>query len=285
MSRENKGNLYILLTALLWSTGGILIKYIPGNAMMINGARSLIALLFFWICKRRIKVKVNIKIVAAAMCLVFTNLLYVIANKLTTAANAIVLQYTAPIFVLIWDCIYQRKKPEKYQCLVVVMAFSGMILFFFDQLDGGRMMGNLLAICAGICFSGVYFLNSLPESSSEDASMIAFGLSFIIALPFMKGVFLLNRTALLALLALGIFQVGLAYVFFSKGSRMTSPVNASLIGLMEAILNPVWVFLFYGERIGRFALAGAVIILTAVITNIILGDKQRKEKVKTNRTY
>ena len=147
------------------------------------------------------------------------------------------------------------------------------------------MMGNLLAICAGICFSGVYFLNSLPESSSEDASMIAFCLSFIIALPFMKGVFLLNRTALLALLALGIFQVGLAYVFFSKGSRMTSPVNASLIGLMEAILNPVWVFLFYGERIGRFALAGAVIILTAVITNIILGDKQRKEKVKTNRTY
>ena len=285
MSRENKGNLYILLTALLWSTGGILIKYIPGNAMMINGARSLIALLFFWICKRRIKVKVNIKIVAAAMCLVFTNLLYVIANKLTTAANAIVLQYTAPIFVLIWDCIYQRKKPEKYQCLVVVMAFSGMILFFFDQLDGGRMMGNLLAICAGICFSGVYFLNSLPESSSEDASMIAFCLSFIIALPFMKGVFLLNRTALLALLALGIFQVGLAYVFFSKGSRMTSPVNASLIGLMEAILNPVWVFLFYGERIGRFALTGAVIILTAVITNIILGDKQRKEKVKTNRTY
>ena len=285
MSRENKGNLYILLTALLWSTGGILIKYIPGNAMMINGARSLIALLFFWICKRRIKVKVNKKIVAAAMCLVFTNLLYVIANKLTTAANAIVLQYTAPIFVLIWDCNYQRKKPEKYQCLVVVMAFSGMILFFFDQLDGGRMMGNLLAICAGICFSGVYFLNSLPESSSEDASMIAFCLSFIIALPFMKGVFLLNRTALLALLALGIFQVGLAYVFFSRGSRMTSPVNASLIGLMEAILNPVWVFLFYGERIGRFALAGAVIILTAVITNIILGDKQRKEKVKTNRTY
>ena len=115
--------------------------------------------------------------------------------------------------------------------------------------------------------------------------MIAFCLSFIIALPFMKGVFLLNRTALLALLALGIFQVGLAYVFFSKGSRMTSPVNASLIGLMEAILNPVWVFLFYGERVGRFALAGAVIILTAVITNIILGDKQRKEKVKTNRTY
>ena len=99
ISQQNKGNLYILLTAILWSTGGILIKYIPGNAMMINGARSLIASLFFWIFKKRIKIKVNKKIVAAAMCLVFTNLLFVIANKLTTAANAIVLQYTAPAYM------------------------------------------------------------------------------------------------------------------------------------------------------------------------------------------
>ena len=190
---------------------------------------SLIALLFFWICKRRIKVKVNKKIVAAAMCLVFTNLLYVIANKLTTAANAIVLQYTAPIFVLIWDCIYQRKKPEKYQCLVVVMAFSGMILFFFDQLDGGRMMGNLLAICAGICFSGVYFLNSLPESSGEDASMIAFCLSFIIALPFMKGVFLLNRTALLAL---KIFTI------FSKKEALIQALLLTILGLRSKVSGP-----------------------------------------------
>ena len=285
MSQQNKGNLYILLTAVLWSTGGILIKYIPGNAMMINGARSLIALLFFWICKRRIKIKVNKKIFAAAMCLVFTNLLYVIANKLTTAANAIVLQYTAPIFVLVWDCIYQKRKPKPYQCAVVGMAFAGMILFFFDQLDGGKLLGNILAICAGFCFSGVYFINSLPEASSEDASMLAFGLTFLVAIPFMKNVLILNGTALLALLALGIFQVGLAYVFFARGSKLTSPVNASLIGLLEAILNPVWVFLFYGEKMGEFAFAGAGIILTAVVLNIILGNAAEKEKIVMNSQY
>lgn len=274
MSEKNRGNLYILMTALLWSTGGLLIKYIPGNAVAINGARSLIALIFFWIYKRDIRVKFNGKIMLAALCLVLTNFLYVIANKMTTAANAIVLQYTAPIFVLIWDCIYRKVLPKKHQCLVVLMAFGGMVLFFFDQLGGGQMIGNLIAICAGVCFSGVFFINSLPESSSEDSSMIAFGLSFLISIPFLGDVWKMDGTGIVALVALGVFQVGLAYVLFAKGSKLTSPVSASLIGLLEAILNPVWVFLFYGEKVGKYALLGAMIIMIAVVINIVAGQEK-----------
>lgn len=274
MSEQNKGNLYILITAVLWSTGGLLIKYIPGNAVAINGARSLIAFLFFCIYRKQIKVRVNGLILSAAICLVMTNLLYVTANKMTTAANAIVLQYTAPIFVLIWDCIYQKKKPKKQQCLVVLMAFLGMVLFFFDQLDGGQMMGNIIAICAGIAFSGVFFINSLPDASSQDASMIAFFLSFLISIPFLGDVGKMDGKALTALLILGVFQVGLAYILFAKGTKLTSPVSASLIGLLEAVLNPIWVFLFYGEKVGRFALAGAGIILFAVVLNTISGQKK-----------
>ena len=274
MSEKNRGNLYILMTALLWSTGGLLIKYIPGNAVAINGARSLIALIFFWIYKRDIRVKFNGKIILAAFCLVLTNFLYVIANKMTTAANAIVLQYTAPIFVLIWDCIYRKMLPKKHQCLVVLMAFGGMVLFFFDQLGGGQMIGNLIAICAGVCFSGVFFINSLPESSSEDSSMIAFGLSFLISIPFLGDVWKMDGTGIAALVALGVFQVGLAYVLFAKGSKLTSPVSASLIGLLEAILNPVWVFLFYGEKVGKYALLGAMIIMIAVVINIVAGQEK-----------
>lgn len=276
MSEQNKGNLYILMTALLWSTGGVLIKYIPGNPVMINGARSLIALVFFWAYKKSIKIHFNSKIVAAAICLVLTNLLYVIANKLTTAANAIVLQYTAPIFVLIWDCIYRKKFPKKHQILVVAMAFSGMVLFFFDQLDGGALLGNIIAITAGLCFSGVFFINSLPEASGDDASMLAFGLSFLIAIPFLDGLGSLNMTGIIALTVLGVFQVGLAYMLFAKGARLTTPVSASLIGLLEAVLNPVWVFLFYGEAMGKYALFGAIIILTAVVINTVVGKNDEK---------
>lgn len=273
MNSKNKGNFYILLTAILWSTGGTLIKFIPGSAIAINGARSLVAFLFFCIYRRTVKIRVSKVIAAAAFCLVMTNLLYVTANKLTTAANAIVLQYMAPVFVLVWDCIYRKERPKKYQCGIVAMAFAGMILFFFDQLDGGHLLGNIIAIGAGLCFSGVFFINSLPESSSEDSSMLAFLASFLISVPFLGDVCQMDGTALTALLVLGVFQVGLAYVLFSKGSKLTSPVSASLIGLLEAVLNPVWVFLFYGEKIGRFALVGGVIILSAVALNIYMGEK------------
>lgn len=205
-----------------------------------------------------------------------TNLLYVLANKMTTAANAIVLQYTAPVFVLIWDCIYRKKKPAGRQCIVVLMAFAGMVLFFFDQLDGGQMLGNIIAIAAGLSFSGVFFINSLPKASSKDSSMIAFFLSFLISIPFLGEVGKMNGTAVAALLVLGVFQVGLAYVLFDKGAKLTSPVSASLIGLLEAVLNPVWVFLFYGERVGKFALIGAGIILAAVVWNTISAGSQER---------
>lgn len=274
MSDKNKGNLYILLTAVLWSTGGVLIKFIPGNAVMINGARSFIALVFFCIYRKGIRVKINPWILSAAVCLVMTNLLYVIANKMTTAANAIVLQYTAPVFVLIWDCIYRKKIPGKKQCLVVLMAFAGMLLFFLDQLDGGQMLGNIIAIGAGICFSGVFFINSLPKASSQDASMIGFFLSSVISIPFLGQLQSLDFTGTAAMAALGVFQVGLAYVLFDRGVKLTSPVSASLIGLLEAILNPVWVYLFCGEKVGRFALAGAVVILAAVIINTLPQEKR-----------
>lgn len=277
MTDKTKGNLYMLMAAVLWSTGGILIKFIPGNAIAINGARSFIAFLFFCAYKRNIRMKCNRYIVAAAFCLVMTNFLYVMANKLTTAANAIVLQYMAPIFVLIWDCIYQKKLPRKKQCIIVLMAFSGMILFFFDQLDGGHLLGNLLAIGAGVCFSGVFFINSLPESSSEDASMLAFLSSFLISIPLLGDIFYMDATGISALLVLGIFQVGLAYLVFSKGSKLTSPVSASLIGLLEAILNPIWVLIFYGEKVGKYALLGGAIILLSVVLNICTGASQQEQ--------
>ncbi len=271
LSSNNKGNLYILLTALLWSTGGLLIKYIPMNAIAINGSRSLIAFICFCLYRKSAKIKINKTILLAALSLVLTNILYVAANKLTTAANAIVLQYTAPIFVLLWDCIYKKQFPRKRQCLIVAMAFGGMILFFCDQLEGGYLLGNILAILAGLCFSGVFFVNSLPSSSSEDSSMLAFVIASLVSIPFLSDLKNLDGTGWGALLILGIFQLALAYILFAKGSKLTSPVSASLIGLLEAVLNPLWVFLFFQEKIGRFALLGAFIIMTAVVLNIIIG--------------
>lgn len=272
---SKRGNLYILMTAILWSTGGILIKFVSGNAIAINGARSLVAFLFFCIYRRQIRIRRNKVIWAAAICLMLTNTLFVFANQLTTAANAIVLQYMAPFFVLLYDCIYRKKLPKKQQVGIILAAFLGMVLFFFDQLDGGKLAGNFLAVFAGVCFAGVFFFNSLPDSSGEDASMLGCLLSAVIAIPLYGDFLPIDNKSLAAVLLLGIFQVGLAYVLFSKGSKLTTAVNASIISLLEALLNPLWVFLFSGEKISRYALMGGCIILLSVVCNILLQNKTK----------
>lgn len=276
---KNKGNLYIFITAFLWSLGGVLVKLIPLNALAINGLRSIIALIFYILYDREYKIKINKCIVLAALCLVGCNSLYVLANKLTTAANAIVLQYTAPIFVLILNSIYTKKLPSKEKVGVILLAFSGMVLFFFDQMNAGEMLGNIVAIMAGVCFAGVFFFNALEEGSSKDASKLAFLLSFLVSIPFYTDLDTLNLSGILALLALGIFQVGLAYVFFSKGIKLTSAVNSSLISLVEALMNPIWVFLFIGEMPSAFALIGGCIVLGAIILNILLDNKSTNVQI------
>ena len=270
---QQKGNLYIFITALLWSTGGILLKYVGLNAILTNGLRSLFGFFVFCIYRKRIKIQLNKTIIAAAICLTLTNVLYVAANKLTTAANAIVIQYTAPIWVLIWNSIYHKKAPKFTELLAMILAFGGTVLFFFDGLSYEYMLGNLMSLFAGLCFSGVLFLNFLPSANSEESSALGFALSFIICIPWLGGLFTtasdIVMSSLPVIAILGVFQVGLAYVFFSKGSRLTVPVTASLIGLLEAILNPTWVYLFYGEAMGRFALIGAACILLGVVIQIL----------------
>lgn len=266
---ENKGNLYILLAAIFWSTGGILIKYIPWNAMTINGIRSALAIIFFIIIRRGFHIKCNKTIILAALCLSLNTTLYVFANKLTTAANAIVLQYMSPIFVLVFSCIKERKLPTKRQTMIVGMAFIGMVLFFFDRLDAGRFLGNMLAIIAGVCFAGVFFVNSLPDASSDDSSMIGFLISFLIAIPFYRAEYMsFQISAVVAIIVLGFVQIGLAYYMFGKGSKLTNPVSSSLISLLEAVLNPIWVLLFYGEQPGVWSIVGGMLILGAIAWNI-----------------
>ena len=277
MTDRQKGNLYILSAALLWSTGGALIRFVPWNSFVINSLRSLLALLLFVVLRRGFRVKINPTILLAAFCLAATTTLFVLANKLTTAANAIVLQYLAPIFVLAFSCVRDRKPPTLRQTLILLIAFAGTVLFFFDQLDTGHLLGNVLSIISGVTFAGVYFINSRPEASSDDSSMLGFLLAFLIGLPFYGAAEITPSVpAVLAILALGLLQVGLAYVVFGRGCKLTDPVTASLIGLIEAMLNPVWVLLVFGEKPGRWALAGAVMILAAIAANLLTGEKSAK---------
>ena len=193
---------------------------------------------------------------------------FVIANKLTTAANAIVLQYTAPIFILLLSFIFFKKRMTISEILVVIFVTIGISLFFFDDLSPGNLLGNLFGISAGI-FLAVMFvcIGQVQENDSLRMSGILLAHTFttiigILALPFVS--FTTTSMEIFFVLLLGVFQLGIPYVLYTLASKHCSPLTCSLIGTLEPLLNPVWVFLFVGEAPGFFALIGAVIVILSI---------------------
>lgn len=274
---KNKGNLLMVITAVMWSTGGVLIKFVPWNSFAINGVRCILAFLVLALFRRSFKMRLNKTIIAAGVCLFLTTTFFVLANKLTTSANAIVLQDAVPIYVLLYQCIATRRAPRPYQIVVTLAAFAGVVLFFIDRLDSGYLLGNIFAILSGVTFAGVFIFNGKPDSGAEDSIMLSCLAAFVLGIPFYFQSAPLDTSGILAILALGIFQFGIPYALFAMASRLTTPASASLISLLEALLSPVWVYLFLGETVGRYALLGAALLLGAVTANILITARASKK--------
>jgi len=273
---DRKGPLFIVLASVCWSFGGLFIKFIPWGAMSIVGIRAALAALVFVVYKRSFKIEFTVGNVLTAVCLSSTTVMYVFANKLTTAAAAILLQFTAPIFIILIYLIFYRKKPTISAVVAVLLTLLGMMLFFAENLDTGAFWGNVMALISGLSMAGVYVGNKREDTNPENALFLGFLINSCIGLPFAFSDVTADITAWIAVLILGVVQVGFAYIFFSKGIKKTSALLACLISAIEPILNPIWVMLagLWGllpetEIPGLFALiGGAVILLTVVGYNI-----------------
>ena len=264
---KRSGTLYVLAAAVLFSIGGLCIKMIPWNPLAINGARNMIsaAMLAVYIKCTGHRLKVNPAVLLGALCLAGTTTLYSFANKLTTAANTIILQFTAPIFAMLLMWLFFRRKPVRSDIVTCIIVLAGIICFFIDGISAGNQLGNILAVCSGVTYAGVFMMNSFEHSDS--LSSILFGM-IISAVSGIHAVTLetdFSPRVLLWVAALGLLQVGLAYIFMAKGLETVSAVTASLTAAVEPILNPLLVAVFYHEKISGLALAGAVIVLSAVI--------------------
>ena len=279
---ERKGLLCVFCAAVLYSIGGLCIKVIPWNGMSINGARTAIALVVIggYLLAARHPLRFNRWILVGALCVFGTNALFSLANKLTTAANAIVLQFTAPIFVILASALFWRKRPQKLDVAACVVVLGGVLFFFADSLSQGGGLGNVLALISGISYAGVFLMNELPDGDGISSVFWGDVLSAATGLPFLLREEPLSPTALGSLLVLGVFQVALAYILMMNGLKTTPPVTASLVSGIEPVLNPILVALFYHERIGPFALAGAVIVVAGVVGyNVLRGlQKQSPER-------
>lgn len=272
---SENGALFILMATLLWSLNGVLIKFIPWQPMTISGTRAFLAFITLMLIKHDLDYRINVHIILASLCYAFMGILFVYATKLTTAANAIVLQYTAPIFVIIFSIFLFARFPSKRQVLCIIAAFIGISLFFIEDAGGGKLTGNLLAILAGIGYSGVYLFNAYEDSDALTASILGNVIIFLISVPslYLNGDVPIGVSGVLAVIILGVFQMGVSYAFFSHGIKYINNVDASLISMLEAILNPIWVMIFIGEYPGTLPIIGASLVLASVFANI-LGTKK-----------
>ena len=278
MTKERKATLEMLLCATLWSMAGILFKFIPWNGFAVAGMRSLIAGITIYGCMRLMGIPYiwNKKTLIAGFFSGCTYLCFTVANKLTTSANAIVLQFTSPIFIILYSALFFGRKPRKQDVAVVLATLFGISLFFFDQLKPGYLLGNLVAIAAGMFMAGMYVsVGEIEEAERFSGILNGQALTFLVGLPFFIATKPpLTPTALTALVILGVFQLGLSYVLYVKASRYCPPLACCLLGAVEPLLNPVWVFLFNGERPGVFALLGAVVVITSITVWSIWGQEK-----------
>lgn len=279
-----KGPLLIAVTAILWSFGGLLIQELASwHPMAIVGMRAIFAASILAIYMRRPRITFSPSIILGAICMAGTTILFVYANALTTAANAIVLQYTAPIFVIILSMVFLKKRPRALDFAAVLVTFAGIALFFVDALGGGgksdftNLLGIILACLSGLTFAGVFLINTMPKAVPEQSLLLGYLISIAIGLPFiLTGGVTFEPAAWVTVTLLGIFQLGVAYVLFSIGIKLTAPITASLIAVLEPLLNPLWVFLLHGKGPGLYAIIGGVVVLIAVVAYNVLTIRQNR---------
>ncbi len=273
----------VVAAALLWSTGGLFIKWTTLSALELSFGRSLLAAATVALFTHREGFGFNRITALASLLYAALLLLFVIATKRTTAANAIFLQYTAPVYVLIFEPLLYKEKFRLGDLFTVTFCVVGMSLFFIGKLRPEDVSGNLLALASGLCFAFYFLL--LRHSCSQEvnrASSVIYGNLLVVLLTApagLKAIPHMSAWDAAIVLYLGVVQIGLAYTLFTLGmARGVRSLDAGIVGYIEPVLNPFWVFLFLRERPSRWALVGGAIIIGAVALHTLKRAKGKRQK-------
>jgi len=265
-SKSSLSYLMLVVTAILWSTGGFLVKFIQWHPVAIAGMRSLIAATVILIIIKKPVLTWSLPQLGGAICYAGTVTLYVIANKLTAAANVVLLMYTAPIYVIIFGPWFLKEKASSKDWLAVGIVMVGISIFFIERLSPEDFLGNVLAVLSGLSFAWMtLFLRKQKRGSPMESVFLGNLLAAVIGLPFFLKEEIPEINGILMLIALGTFQLGISYVLYVKALQKVQAFQAVLITMLEPILNPLWVFLLQGEVPGRWALLGGAILMVTVV--------------------
>ncbi len=273
----NKGFLLLLLSALLWSLGGVLIKSVDWTPMGIAGTRSLIAVVLMFIFCRAGWQKLTWTAIPGALAYAATVVLFVLATKLTTAANAIFLQYTAPIYIAIIGPWYLQEKTSMLDWIFILVALSGVGLFFVDRLSLNGFIGVLAALASGLSFAWMTMLLRRQRHASPEAVLFLGNVATVlIALPWLVQPVDLIRNGP-RLLALGVVQLTIPYLIYARAIRHVRALDAALISMIEPILNPIWVMLVTFEKPSLWSVMGGGLVLGSSFARTFTSARARTE--------
>ncbi len=267
---------FLLLSAILWSTGGLLIKTVECDALVLAGSRSAIAAVTIYLLMPRRRLRFRPIHWASGLIYVAVVVLFVVANRLTTAANAIFLQYTAPIYIALFGAAWLGERPTRLDWVLIVLTQIGIGLFFLDRLTFGGWWGNLCALASGVAYAGVTMVLRKDKDGSPVENVLAGNiLTAVLCLPFTAMAWP-SATSWLGLIVLGVFQLGIPYWMYATALKEVRALEASLICMIEPILNPLWVLLFLGERPQPWALAGGTLVLVSAAARGVMTLKHSR---------
>jgi drug/metabolite transporter (DMT)-like permease len=267
----------LIAAALLWSLGGLLIKSVDWPPLAVAGGRGIIAGVFLLLTHRGLRFRPSRDLFLGAFSYAACTLSFVAATKMTTAANAILLQYTAPVWIALLGSWFLGERATRVDWLTIVVVLGGMALFFADSgLALGNTLGNLMAIFSGLAFALMTMaLRRQKDGSPVESIILGNFIGFVVGVPSMLSSPLPSAVGWGALIVLGVVQLGCSYWLYARAIRSVTALEAVLIPVIEPLLNPVWVFLVRAERPSAWALVGGIVVLGAVTGRALWSVRQR----------
>ena len=277
-----KATFIMVLVSIMWSIAGVLFKYIDCNAIVIAGIRSFISAItvLSYMLISKTKFIVNKTTVINAIVYALTFFSFVGANKLTSSANAIVIQYSAPVFVLFYNLMFKHQRPKINDIVCVALTIIGISLFFKDSMGEGRLIGDIVAIFSAIGFAGIFIIvGDTDQTTSMNGVFQGQMLTALIGVPFVfftENTFNLQTAGLF--LILGVVQLGIPYILVALAGPYCPAIVGTVVTVFEPLLNPVWVALIYGEVPGMWSFIGAVIVIVNVLVYCIMRDRRESKE-------
>ena len=258
--------------ALMWSLAGFNIKMIEWSPYAIAAGRSLVAVILLApMVLRKGFQKIDRYVIGGAICYAAFNYCFITSTTLTSSAIAIMMQYTAPIYVALLSWLFLRERVGWADIISVGFVFLGMIFFFLDSNSGGSLKGNIVSIFNGITFAGISIFLRLQKDGNPALSMyLGNVISAVAGLPIMWNAGMPDTISLLFLLLAGLL-VAVSYTLYAKASTGLSALETVLIPIIDPVMNPVWVFLFLDERPGALTIVCAAVILVSVTIRVVSG--------------